>query len=169
MSPHADGPTATAPHHLCFRRALRPDVQPTEGPGRFAVFAFLPEPRRIREVRHAVTALLTYWDVDADVRDTAELAVSELTTNAVVHSPASTSITVLLELTTTLHVEVRDGSKKLPMQQTSQDDRSESGRGLDLVAALCSEWGTTVYDNGSKAVWAHFPLPPRKDRLIHPQ
>ncbi|MEU6572540.1 ATP-binding protein [Streptomyces sp. NPDC046805] len=161
MTPQTESPTARAPH-LCFRSSPRPPACAREGGlGRVAVFGFLPRRERVPQVRHAVTGLLGYWGVGSDLRDTAALAVSELTANAVLHAPASTSITVLIEVASHLHIEVRDGSRQLPALQTpdGDDGESEHGRGLALVAALCSEWGTTVYGDGGKSVWAHFPLP----------
>ncbi|MFC7304764.1 ATP-binding protein [Streptomyces monticola] len=160
MSPHTGSPAAVAPHYLCFRRAPRP-IAPhsNDGDVRYAAFAFLPAPERVAEVRRAVTAVLAYWEVDEDVQDVAVLAVSELATNAVLHAAASTTITVLVEVASDLHVAVRDATKQLPVRKDPRGTDNENGRGLAIVEALCSEWGTTVYSDGTKSVWANFPLP----------
>ncbi|MFC7303197.1 ATP-binding protein [Streptomyces monticola] len=162
MSPHTDtdSPAASAPHYLCFRGAPRP-ITPhsNDSTTRSATFAFPSAPERIAEVRHAVAAVLTYWNVDEDVRDMAVLTVSELATNAVVHAAGSASITVLVEVASDLHVAVRDGSRKLPARKDPRGADNENSRGLAIVAALCSEWGTTVYGDGTKSVWANFLLP----------
>ncbi|MFC7305134.1 ATP-binding protein [Streptomyces monticola] len=160
MSPHTGSPAAVAPQYLCFRRAPRPiALHSNDGDVRYAAFAFLPAPERVAEVRRAVTSVLAYWEVDEDVQDVAVLAVSELATNAVLHAAASTTITVLVEVASYLHVAVRDGTKQLPVRKDPRGTDNENGRGLAIVEALCSEWGTTVYSDGTKSVWANFPLP----------
>jgi hypothetical protein len=48
-------------------------------------------------------------------------------------------------------VEVSDGSHELPRPRRVGPD-AEGGRGLALVDALASDWGTTTTDDG-KIVW----------------
>jgi anti-sigma regulatory factor (Ser/Thr protein kinase) len=79
-----------------------------------------------------------------------ELVVSELATNAVRH--ARTPFRLSIHTAPTLRVEVTDGSSALPVGGTA-DPRSESGRGLWLVAALTRSWGVEPRGAG-KVVWA---------------
>jgi Histidine kinase-like ATPase domain len=84
-------------------------------------------------------------------RDAAQLVASELVTNAVVHAGTPIDLTLRL-MSSMLHVAVRDGGPGRP-HVTDVDESSESGRGLILVDALASSWGTFFPDAG-KVVWA---------------
>jgi anti-sigma regulatory factor (Ser/Thr protein kinase) len=82
--------------------------------------------------------------------DPAELACTELVTNAVLH--AHTHITVTVELRPDeLRVAVSDGSRDLPRQRAG-DAQATTGRGMLLVARLVTEHGARREDAG-KTVW----------------
>lgn len=87
-----------------------------------------------------------------DLIETALLLVTELVTNAYIHAGTD----VQLDVTTTgqaLTVEVIDGSAAgLPRVGHAPPPDSEGGRGLLLLDALASEWGTRHFATG-KAVW----------------
>ena len=86
--------------------------------------------------------------------EAAELGVSELVTNAVLH--ARTAVTVTVRTTGgRVRVEVRDTSP-LPVQPRHFALTSTTGRGLQLVAALSSGWGVEAPPAGEgpgKTVW----------------
>jgi anti-sigma regulatory factor (Ser/Thr protein kinase) len=84
-------------------------------------------------------------------REAAQLVTSELVTNAVVHTGTKIDLTLRL-VGASLHIAVRDGGPGRP-RITDIDESSESGRGLLLVDALASSWGTFFPDDG-KVVWA---------------
>lgn len=90
---------------------------------------------------------------------TVELLVSELVTNAVVHARSD----VVLNVTASsdgIRVEVRDASASPPVPKapTTLDQRGDvievgdHGRGLQLVSALATQWGTQRQGTG-KSVW----------------
>jgi anti-anti-sigma factor len=84
--------------------------------------------------------------------DAAQLIASELVTNAVVH--AGTPIDLTLRLAPdVLHIAVRDGGDGRARLTSVVDESAESGRGLLLVDALATSWGTFIPDVG-KVVWA---------------
>ncbi|GAA1950220.1 ATP-binding protein [Kitasatospora viridis] len=87
----------------------------------------------------------------------AELVVSELIANAVVHGSRSpqTPIFVRLEASVDrLRVEVHDSTRHLPIMQPAHPD-DECGRGLRLVDQLAADWGHSLARDGSgKQVWA---------------
>ncbi len=85
-------------------------------------------------------------------RDDVALVVSELVTNAVVHRSSDQPIDILLEVADReLRVEVQQPG---PARQVRTPDQPEvGGRGLAIVAALASTWGT-----GPSSVWARFAL-----------
>lgn len=83
-------------------------------------------------------------------RDAAELALSELTTNALLHAHSPTQIRIRCG-EGMLRVEVSDDSAVVPRQR-SYGSQSSTGRGLALVAALVSDHGFRSTDTG-KVVW----------------
>ena len=99
--------------------------------------------------------------------DAAELAVTEVVSNAVLH--AHTDITLTVELTPDrLVVQVRDRSPALPVQR-SYDAHATTGRGMSLVAAVTSEHGVSDAGPEGKTVWfalAGAPGEPSEDELL---
>jgi anti-sigma regulatory factor (Ser/Thr protein kinase) len=84
--------------------------------------------------------------------DAAQLVASELVTNAVVHAGTLIDLTLRL-VPPLLHIAVRDtGTGKVRIREMV-DESAESGRGLLLVDALATAWGSLVPKNG-KVVWA---------------
>lgn len=86
----------------------------------------------------------------ADWADVAELVVSELVTNAVVHAGTPVELAVW-PTACGVRVEVADGSLRLPVAR-DHAATAGTGRGLHLVEQLCSRWGARVRDDG-KVVW----------------
>jgi anti-sigma regulatory factor (Ser/Thr protein kinase) len=85
-----------------------------------------------------------------DVRDTAELLISELVTNALLH--AGTDLTVHVEcVEDTVRIAVDDGSAVAPVL-SSMDGDALGGRGLPLVEILATRWGWEPLACG-KRVW----------------
>jgi len=80
----------------------------------------------------------------------AELVVSELVTNALLH--AGPPVTLRVEVDGDLvRIEVGDGSRRAPLRALSRPE-AMTGRGLALVAALAREWGVEPSGDG-KVVW----------------
>jgi anti-anti-sigma regulatory factor len=84
--------------------------------------------------------------------DAAQLVASELVTNAVIHAGTTMEFT-LRYVSPLLHIAVCDGSGQVPRIHSIVDENAESGRGLLLVDALATAWGSLVPDSG-KVVWA---------------
>ena len=111
----------------------------------------------------------TCRDIDrADLVECAELGVSELVTNALLHAEAPISVRVR---GTREHprVEVRDGSVEPPaIPEGNPDDLDELlltfGRGLGIVARCADAWGAEVEEDG-KVVW-FAPASRVRDRLV---
>ena len=85
-----------------------------------------------------------------DLVETAELLVSEVVTNALVHAgtPIDLSISVQAD---GLRVEVGDGSTHLPSPR-SYAPTAGTGRGLMLLEQMVDEWGVSPGARG-KTVW----------------
>jgi PAS domain S-box-containing protein len=104
-------------------------------------------PARARELLRAVLDACgrSPW------REAAELALSELTTNAVLHAHTDMTVRILCG-SDNLRVEVEDTSAAVPAQRTYYGTQASTGRGLALVAAVASDHGTDRTATG-KVVW----------------
>ena len=111
------------------------------------------EPRSVRQARSWVIGELAAID-RLDLRDAAELGISELVTNAILH--ADPPITVRVGGTVAHpRVEVHDTSTApLRLRDMNDQDRllATIGRGLGIVATYSTSWGADVSPQG-KVVW----------------
>ncbi|GAB2749832.1 hypothetical protein GCM10027273_30760 [Nocardioides pakistanensis] len=104
-----------------------------------------------------------------ELLDAAELAVSELVTNAVVHTGRPVDVTVVL-LPAGLRVEVADESSHLPAPR-AYGPTAGTGRGLLMVQQLVHAWGVDRRSDGvpGKVVWCelgHEDVGERSDRAV---
>jgi anti-sigma regulatory factor (Ser/Thr protein kinase) len=147
-----------APMALATSADTRGAVDPADFV-RTAVFRLEPVPESAGRARRAARTMLTDWRLGHLVEDV-DLVVSELVTNALLHSgegPARTAAPIRLELALAegrLTCRVVDSSP-LPPTPEEATETAESGRGLILVEALATEWGWQELPDG-KAVWARF-------------
>lgn len=98
-------------------------------------------------------------DLPDDIRESAELMMSELATNAVVH--AGTGFEVCIERTATLlRVDVTDLGHGEPRLR-SPSVNEPHGRGLQIVKQLSDQWGSLEdADHSGKTVWYLVRLDP---------
>lgn len=122
-----------------------------------------PFPAEVRRARDWARARLTD-DCPADRRelpvDTVVLLVSELVTNAVVHTgrPAVLRLGLLPAGTgAALRVEVADASALPPFRRRARWDET-SGRGLELVELLADRWGWRR-EGAGKSIWCELDVP----------
>ncbi|WP_309647318.1 ATP-binding protein, partial [Nocardioides sp.] len=109
-----------------------------------------PHPSSVAEARRAVRAAFSGSSFDLELVDTAELCVSELVTNAVVH--AGTDIVVAVQLYEGgARVAVQDRSAHLPVPR-HYASLAATGRGLLMVDQLVTRWGVASSAE-SKTVW----------------
>ncbi|HEX6676279.1 MAG TPA: ATP-binding protein [Actinomycetes bacterium] len=112
-------------------------------------------PSSARAARRFVAATLRGWRLDG-VSQVVELLAGELVTNAITHTPAS-SVGIGLVVTLggdAVRVEVHDTSPQLPKHEGMGGWDDEAGRGLELVAALATRWGSDIDGHSAgKAVW----------------
>jgi anti-sigma regulatory factor (Ser/Thr protein kinase) len=105
--------------------------------------------------REHLSGVLGARPVRADLIDDAVLVVSELVTNAVQAGAERTVLTVRVD-DEAVTVAATDDIEALP--QPRQPNLSDTrGRGLQIVSALCSDWGVTPWGVG-KTVWAELSL-----------
>ena len=86
----------------------------------------------------------------ADLLDTAQLAVSEVVTNALVHAGTEIRLRIMLG-PTGLRVEVGDGSPHFPSLR-DYTPLAGTGRGLQLLDDIVDAWGVFARGDG-KVVW----------------
>jgi anti-sigma regulatory factor (Ser/Thr protein kinase) len=117
-----------------------------------AVHDVPPDPAAVAQARRFLRHTLHDWGIDEETTDTAVLCLSELVTNAVIHTHADCVVRVLLEqgiLTTT----VRDsGTPDAGSVEQFDDPLRVHGRGLQLVDALATRWGSEL-DTAGTTVW----------------
>ena len=109
------------------------------------------ESASVTAARHLLAAHLPSWGLDA-VRWSAELVLTELATNAVLHAH-DTGFSVTLQALPggALRIEVADGSVRVP-RVCEYGVQATTGRGVGLVADLSREWGVRGRPGG-KTVW----------------
>lgn len=112
---------------------------------------FLPAtPLAPRLARQHLAGVGATWS--GDLRDLAQLLVSELVTNAVRYGDGALSLTVE-RVGGRVRVSVGDGNPDFP-RATSAEPTADRGRGLLLVESLAASWGCLPsVDPPGKRVW----------------
>ena len=108
-----------------------------------------PQAASVGEARRIVRELLAAAGRD-DLSDVAQLLVSEVVTNALLHAGTDIRLRVALD-GPGLRVEVEDGSSHLPVRRRYATT-SGTGRGLLMLEQLVDDWGVARHDQG-KSVW----------------
>ena len=142
-----------------LRRAQRPTSsgatrRAVEAPGnaRVAVHEVPGDLAAVSAARQFLRGTLADWDVSEDCADIATLCLSELVTNAVIHSHGGCTVRAVLAdgtLTTTV---LDSGASGTAAVGALEDPLQVHGRGLGLVEALSTRWGYEVETDGA-TVW----------------
>jgi hypothetical protein len=126
-------------------------------------FELAAHPGSPAQARRLTRARLNGWSVCEDTCDSAALVVSELVTNAIVHTASTHIVCELHDGDDLVRIAVRDegcapGQPGEPGKPHPSGPRSEEerGRGLLLVDALCRAWGAHEHGPGL-LVWAELP------------
>ncbi|WP_267717200.1 SpoIIE family protein phosphatase [Streptomyces sp. CoH17] len=127
---------------------------------RMASWPLPDDPRAAGEARRHIREQLAAWGLDS-LLATTELLASELIGNVVRHAKGPLRLRLLQ--TTSLICEVFDGSQTMPRIRRAAETE-ESGRGLQLIAALAQRWGTRYTATG-KCIWTEQELPGPDGRL----
>ncbi|MFC9590150.1 ATP-binding protein [Streptomyces sp. NPDC056944] len=123
------------------------------------------DPASVPTARRYVAEVLDGWGLDGaeDLADAIRLMVSELATNAVVHtfgqSPTFT-VDVRLEREERLHIGVTDSHPRWPRRLPAAVQQ-DNGRGMVIIRSLAAEAGgrlsVTPTEEGGKTVWITLP------------
>ena len=107
-------------------------------------------PPSAASARRFVSAALRRWDIDVDLADVALLLTSELVTNTYLHAACDAQVSVVRR-PDVVRVEVHDaGGGRI--QRRPLDPEVAEGRGLNIVDALATRWGSQSSESGT-LVW----------------
>jgi anti-sigma regulatory factor (Ser/Thr protein kinase) len=134
-------------------------VESDEDPPHVASTKLRPEALAASSARRFVRSLLDRWQL-LELSDVAELCVSELVTNAVLHARTPIQVEVRAGAGS-LHVDVCDsGGGRIDLLPPEEPGESlESGRGLYIVQALSARTGVKP-SRGGTCIWFELDLPP---------
>ncbi len=117
-----------------------------------------PDPAEVGRARKWARSRLAGSGIGADepLAETLILLVSELVTNAVVHTGCPAVLRLQLEeppgaAAGTVRLEVADACARPPVPRCAEGDDT-NGRGLSLVAGLADRWGWNAEGVG-KRIW----------------
>ncbi|WTO80850.1 SpoIIE family protein phosphatase [Streptomyces sp. NBC_00210] len=116
-------------------------------------------PDAVAHARRFTSRTLRSWHVTQE-RDAILLVVSELVTNALVHTqgPVRLDLTLAGER---IRVAVSDMSPRAPVKPARMDWEATGGRGILLVEAVSTSYGSVPL-GGGKQVWGEIVLSPRE-------
>ena len=128
-----------------------------------------PDPAEVGRARRWARSRLAGSGIGADepLAETLILLVSELVTNAVVHTGCPAVVRLLLppgvpgDASGTVRLEVIDSSDCPPTPRHADGDET-NGRGLELVDGLADRWGWNL-ESGGKSIWCEV------DRCVPPE
>ncbi|WP_234312332.1 ATP-binding protein [Streptomyces griseus] len=151
--PHEPHPHAPLRSEALCSEPLPREPRRYEPRHRFA-FELPARTESVGRARRLVEERLVLWGFAPGTRDTAALVISELATNAVLHTASSRIVCELRENAAALRISVRDEGG--PAGPRIRDcGAEERGRGLLIVDALCAAWGAERTGHGTaQIVWA---------------
>nr|WP_229903544.1 ATP-binding protein [Streptomyces spiralis] len=128
-----------------------------------------PDPAEVGRARRWARSRLAGSGIASDepLAETLVLLVSELVTNAVLHTGSPAVLRLSLpgatgEGAATVRLEVADASTRAPVPRCAGDDAT-NGRGLALVDGLADRWGWSA-EGAGKRIWCELdrcaPPPP---------
>ena len=112
-------------------------------------------------VRAFLREALQTWRLDG-LGDVTELLADELVANVVVHVGQPMTVRAI-RTSTRIRVEVDDPSPEPPVLQRPGPETTR-GRGIMLLDALSTEWGTDLRDTG-KTVWFELDAETARDEV----
>jgi len=115
------------------------------------------DPRAAREARQFLRAFLAGDGVSDDLAATAELCLSELVTNSIVHAGGRIEVRATVDTSLTVSVRDRGGPALDAAPDADPDPLRVHGRGLLLVEAMADRWGSERDAIGSR-VWFSLEL-----------
>lgn len=112
-----------------------------------------PDPAEVGRARRWARSRLVVSGIQDDepLAETLVLLISELVTNAVVHTGCPAVLRMLFAAEGGVRVEVADTSDRPPQPRHAEGDDT-NGRGLELVDGLADRWGWQP-EGAGKSIW----------------
>ncbi|KQX10583.1 hypothetical protein ASC82_23235 [Streptomyces sp. Root431] len=112
-----------------------------------------PDPAEVGRARRWARSRLAGSGIgdDEPLAETLVLIISELVTNAVVHTGCPAVLRMLFAAEGGVRVEVADASDRPPQPRHAEGDDT-NGRGLELVDGLADRWGWQP-EGAGKSIW----------------
>ncbi|MFB7410266.1 MULTISPECIES: ATP-binding protein [unclassified Streptomyces] len=112
-----------------------------------------PDPAEVGRARRWARSRLVGSGIGGDepLAETLVLLISELVTNAVVHTGCPAVLRMLIAAGGGVRVEVADASDRPPRPRHAEGDDT-NGRGLELVDGLADRWGWQP-EGAGKSIW----------------
>lgn len=123
-----------------------------------------PTPRSVPAARRLARRLAERAGLTPDTAEAVELVVSELVTNAVIHTGTPSRLHLVVARGV-VRIEVCDEAPLPPMLRLTSATAT-TGRGLRLLNALTESWGVEEVDGGGKMVWAEVAVEARPDEVL---
>ncbi|MFF3458002.1 ATP-binding protein [Streptomyces sp. NPDC002730] len=113
---------------------------------------FSAEPSEVAGLRRVLKLHLTLWGLP-ELVESAQICVTELTSNVIRHVGAGTPTTLAVSMSGTyLRIEVYDPDTRALPTLLNAECEAEAGRGMALVDAVTDRWGV-ILRSDSKVVW----------------
>ncbi|QEV10253.1 ATP-binding protein [Streptomyces prasinus] len=113
---------------------------------------FLAEAEQVPSLRRALRTHLECWGLQ-ELRDAAELCVSEFVANVIKHVGPGTPSTLVVSLNSThLRIAVHDPDLRTLPTLVRAGVEAEEGRGMALIEAVSDRWGVDL-SGDRKATW----------------
>lgn len=112
------------------------------------------QPTSPGQARAFVRDLLTRWRIDGDVREDAELLITELVTNAIIHAHSEVTVKVRRDEDVIRFSVFDRGPGEIRLRRPAPEE--VTGRGLHFLDQIASEWKVAANPDGGKTV--HFSL-----------
>jgi anti-sigma regulatory factor (Ser/Thr protein kinase) len=131
--------------------------EPVPSGAQVAVHVVAAAPSAVGLARQFVRDELVAWHVGGDAVEVAVLCVSELVTNAIIHTVAGCELRAMLQ-EGILTLSVRDcGTEPRVPAETTHDPLAVHGRGLQVVEMVCTRWGSEL-DADGMTVWCELDV-----------
>jgi PAS domain S-box-containing protein len=136
----------------------------TSAAASMAELSFTPSAESNAAARDFAVTVLAGWGAPAETLHLVELVVSELVTNVIRYAASGKEDprVRLAKRSDEVYIEVLDWNGTLPHRRHAAP-HEETGRGLALVEAVTTRWGSRPIMGGGKVVWCTLPWAHRAD------
>jgi anti-sigma regulatory factor (Ser/Thr protein kinase) len=134
------------------RESLEEELETEDDSALTARIVLDDDPRSAAAARQFLREFMDSAEISEDIRSVAELCLSELVTNAIVHAGTRSELRATLDSTLTVSVRDHGGAAPDAAPDEDPDPLRVHGRGLKLVEALADRWGSERDARGT-SVW----------------